>query len=61
MTQTKLFMKQKQAHREQTCCGQGGGIDGEFEISRYKLLYAYIIKSLCCISETNTILYLMLQ
>ena len=39
-----LSMKQTHRHREQTCgCqggkGMGGGIDWEFEISRYKLLY----------------------
>ena len=36
-----LSMKQKQTHRprEQTMGGGGGGTDGEFGTSRYKLLY----------------------
>ena len=36
--------KQTQRHREETCgCQQGGGgsgMDGEFGVSRYKLLHA---------------------
>ena len=60
-----LSMKQKQTHthREQTCGCQGGesggnqgGMDCEFGISRYKLLYMCITESLCCIPETDTIL-----
>ena len=43
MTQMNLSTKQKQTHRrrEQTCgCQRGGeGMDGEFGISRCKLLY----------------------
>ena len=37
-----ISMKQKQRHREQTCCqgwgGGGGRIDWKFGVSRYKLL-----------------------
>ena len=45
MTQMNLCTKQKQTHRhrEQTCGWQGGGgwggMDWEFGVSRYKLLY----------------------
>jgi len=45
MAQTKLSTEQKQthSHREQTCGCQGGGsgsgIDGEFGVSRCKLLH----------------------
>ena len=45
MTQKDLSMKQKQTHRhgEQThgCQGRGGriGMDGEFGVSRFKLLH----------------------
>ena len=56
MTRMKLFMKQKQIHREQTWGCQGGGMNWEFDISRHKLLYVYIIKSLCGTPETNTVL-----
>ena len=41
MAQMNLSLKQKQTHRcrEQTCdCGDGG-MEWEFGISRYKLLY----------------------
>ena len=53
-----LSTKQKQTPRPVVATGEGvgGGMDGEFGISRCKLLYTCITESLCCTPETNTTL-----
>ena len=69
MTQMNLSMKQKQTHRhrEQTCGCQGGrrsggGMDWEFGISRYKLLYIGWINNKVLLHRTgNYIQYLVIN
>ena len=59
MIQINLSTKQKQTHRygEQTCGCQGGRMDWEFGISRYKLLYIEWINKVLLYSTGNYIQY----
>ena len=56
MTQINLSMKQKQTcrRREQTCGCKGGGMDWEFGIIRYKLLYIEWINNKVLLYNTGS-------
>ena len=61
-----LFTKQKQTHRHRKQTdgyqrGKGGGINQEFEISRYKLLYIKQINKVLLYSTGNCIQYLIIN
>ena len=59
MIQMNLFKKQKQTHRNRnklmitTGEGVGGGINEQFEISRYTLLYTKYINNKVPLSSTG--------
>ena len=59
MTQMTLATKQKQTHehREQICGCQGGELDWEFGMSRYKLFYTGWINKVLLYSTGNSIQY----
>ena len=64
MTQINISTKHKQTHRhkEQTCGCHGGGIDWEFRINIYTLLYIkYIVNKVLLYSTGNNIQYPMIN